>query len=202
MNASINPEKPKYCDMVMKGGITSGVVYPTAICELARQYQFRNIGGASAGAIAAAAAAAAEFGRQNGVPDSFVQFGKLPDEFGTPGFLPALFTPNGATRSAYKTLLGVLAAKPGLRRIVSLVFGLLRQYWQSALLGAAIAVFLVVVLIRVGGVPIDLLRQRLALGILGLLWVIAGVAIVVLLRVISHTTRAVVDNGFGLSNGF
>jgi hypothetical protein len=93
MKPSIDPGKPKYCDMVMKGGITSGVVYPTAICELAGQYQFRNIGGASAGAIAAAAAAAAEFGRQNGVSDSFAQLGKLPSEFGSPGFLPGLFTP-------------------------------------------------------------------------------------------------------------
>jgi predicted acylesterase/phospholipase RssA len=201
MNASINPGKPKYCDMVMKGGITSGVVYPTAICELASQYQFRNIGGASAGAIAAAAAAAAEFGRQNGVPDSFTQFGKLPDEFGKPGFLPGLFMPDGTTRSAYKTLLGVLAAKPGPGRVVSLVFGLLRQYWQSALIGAAVAAFFVAVLLRVGSVPIDSLRQRLAIGILGLLWIIAGVSIVVVLRVLSHTTRAVVENGFGLSNG-
>jgi len=187
--------------MVMKGGITSGVVYPMAICELASQYQFRNIGGASAGAIAAAATAAAEFGRQNGVPDSFTQLGKLPAEFRAPGFLPGLFTPNGTTRSAYKTLLGVLAAKPGAGRIVSLVFGLLGQYWRSALVGAVIAALFVGMLLWAGGVPISSLRQRLALGMLGLLWIIAGVAIAVVLRVIFHTLRAVVDNGFGLSNG-
>lgn len=51
------------CDLVMKGGITSGVVYPPAIIEIATRYRFVNIGGASAGAIAAAAAAAAEYGR-------------------------------------------------------------------------------------------------------------------------------------------
>ena len=39
----------------MKGGITSGVVYPFALCELARTYRFANVGGTSAGAIAAAA---------------------------------------------------------------------------------------------------------------------------------------------------
>ena len=54
----------KHCDVVMKGGITSGVVYPPAIVELSREYQFKNIGGTSAGAIAAAATAAAEYGRQ------------------------------------------------------------------------------------------------------------------------------------------
>ena len=34
----------KNCDVVMKGGITSGVVYPPAICELAETYRFRSIG--------------------------------------------------------------------------------------------------------------------------------------------------------------
>ena len=33
----------------MKGGITSGVVYPPAVCELASKYLFRNIGGTSGG---------------------------------------------------------------------------------------------------------------------------------------------------------
>ena len=35
------------CDVVMKGGITSGVVYPHAICELARTYRFVDVGGTS-----------------------------------------------------------------------------------------------------------------------------------------------------------
>jgi predicted acylesterase/phospholipase RssA len=56
----------KQCDIVMKGGVTSGVVYPPALCVLATQYRFRNIGGTSAGAIAAAGAAAAEYGRESG----------------------------------------------------------------------------------------------------------------------------------------
>src|ERR1700722_9245436 len=53
----------RYCDLVMKGGVTSGVVYPPAICELAQHYHFRSIGGTSAGAIAAAVTAAAEYQR-------------------------------------------------------------------------------------------------------------------------------------------
>ena len=56
------------CDIVMKGGITSGVVYPLAVCELATTYRLRSVGGASAGAIAAAAAAAAEVGRRSTLP--------------------------------------------------------------------------------------------------------------------------------------
>jgi hypothetical protein len=51
------------CDVIMKGGITSGVVYPLALTELAKQFRLSQVGGTSAGAIAAAAAAAAEYGR-------------------------------------------------------------------------------------------------------------------------------------------
>jgi hypothetical protein len=54
---------PFECDLVMKGGITSGVVYPPAVVEIAKDHRLRSIGGSSAGAIAAAAAAAAELGR-------------------------------------------------------------------------------------------------------------------------------------------
>ena len=48
---SLTPPADRYCDIVMKGGITSGVVYPPAICRLAEHYHFKNIGGTSAGAI-------------------------------------------------------------------------------------------------------------------------------------------------------
>jgi hypothetical protein len=33
------------CDIVMKGGITSGVIYPLAVCELAQTYRLRSVGG-------------------------------------------------------------------------------------------------------------------------------------------------------------
>ena len=50
----------------MKGGATSGIVYPKAVLALAKDYRFRSIGGASAGAVAAAITAAAEYGRAAG----------------------------------------------------------------------------------------------------------------------------------------
>ena len=53
MSDQESPLSDKFCDLVMKGGITSGVVYPKAIDELAHEYMFKNIGGTSAGAIAA-----------------------------------------------------------------------------------------------------------------------------------------------------
>ena len=53
-------EPSKYCDLVMKGGITSGIVYPNAVLALAKEFRIKNIGGTSAGAIAAAVSAAAQ----------------------------------------------------------------------------------------------------------------------------------------------
>jgi len=58
------PGEMQQCDLIMKGGITSGVVYPGAIVKLAQDYRLRSIGGSSAGAIAACFAAAAEYQRQ------------------------------------------------------------------------------------------------------------------------------------------
>ncbi len=52
------------CDLVMKGGVTSGVVYPKAIVRVAQRYRIRSIGGTSVGALAAAVTAAAEYWRQ------------------------------------------------------------------------------------------------------------------------------------------
>ena len=51
MNA---PAPQAECNVIMKGGITSGVIYPRALSEFAKTYRFRSLGGASAGAIGAA----------------------------------------------------------------------------------------------------------------------------------------------------
>ncbi len=68
MQASPDPVAPNeatlQCDLVMKGGITSGVVYPRAMVRVARDYRIRSIGGTSVGAIAAVLTAAAEYWRQ------------------------------------------------------------------------------------------------------------------------------------------
>jgi len=56
----------KECDIIMKGGITSGLVYPKAIKTLSESYIFRCIGGTSAGAVVAVVTAAAEYGRHSG----------------------------------------------------------------------------------------------------------------------------------------
>src|SRR5438128_954555 len=94
---------PTECDLVMKGGITSGVVYPSAVRVLADTYRFRNIGGASAGAIAAAAAAAAEYGRQTG-HGGFDVLQDMTKELEQPGFLTGMFQPTPKARPLYRLL--------------------------------------------------------------------------------------------------
>ena len=90
----------------MKGGITSGIVYPPAIIQLSRKYRFKNIGGTSAGAIAAAAAAA-EYGRKSGGFEKLA--GMSPDSQNlSPGSVPAEHRP---FRPIYRAFLAVLGAK-------------------------------------------------------------------------------------------
>jgi len=93
------------CDLVMKGGVTSGIVYPQAILELAIKYRFRSIGGTSAGAIAAAMTAAAEYGRHTG---GFEKLKAITDELAKPHGLLGLFQPQPSTRPLFDVLLGYL----------------------------------------------------------------------------------------------
>ncbi|WP_164019160.1 patatin-like phospholipase family protein [Pyxidicoccus trucidator] len=106
----LNDRPGQACDLIMKGGVTSGVVYPPAILELALKYRFHSIGGASAGAIAAAAAAAAEYGRQTvetpgKTAHGFIRLAEMNDELTTPGFVRELFQPSEACRPLHKTVL-------------------------------------------------------------------------------------------------
>ncbi|MFN3447866.1 MAG: patatin-like phospholipase family protein [Roseococcus sp.] len=69
------------CDVVFRGGVTSGVVYPGFVKTLAEKYRFKRIGGASAGAIAAGLTAAAEYGRRKGKnTEAFKELGSLADQ--------------------------------------------------------------------------------------------------------------------------
>src|SRR5208337_176810 len=115
MEKDISMKVLKKCDVIMKGGITSGIVYPGLICELAEHYQFQSIGGTSAGAIAAALTAAAEFGRRKGL-DSFKAVREVPDWLGkgsTAGSgsnLLHLFQPQKAMKVLFRLATAFLVA--------------------------------------------------------------------------------------------
>lgn len=102
------------CDLVMKGGSTSGVVYPPVIAELSRKYRFSNIGGTSAGAIAAAVTASAEYGRQRGHIDDFSLLNELSNDLAQSGRLLELFrsTAPANLRPVLDTLLPLVSNAP------------------------------------------------------------------------------------------
>jgi predicted acylesterase/phospholipase RssA len=114
MTSQSAPSELPPCDLVMKGGATSGVIYPPVIAELAERYRFVNIGGTSAGAIASAVTAAAEYGRQRGHQDTFDALNGLSAELGEPGMLLGLFRSTAPThlRPLLDTLLP-LVSDPG-----------------------------------------------------------------------------------------
>jgi predicted acylesterase/phospholipase RssA len=134
------------CDLVMKGGITSGVVYPGAVIALAKKFRFAALGGTSAGAIAAGVCAAGEYGRIHGTDEAtgLTQLRVVSNELGEPGALTGLFQ---ATDDA-KPLMD-LALLPAdhpddsqWRRIARLAWAALRRAPRVWLAGAVlVAVF-------------------------------------------------------------
>lgn len=118
------------CDLIMKGGVTSGVVYPYAILELARAYRFRSIGGTSAGAIAAAFAAAAEYARtMRGDPEGFRRLQRRCETL--PDILASLFQPTPRHASLMRYLLRSQAGQGAGRWIWNLPL----TFWGVSLLG-------------------------------------------------------------------
>ena len=188
------------CDMIMKGGITSGVVYPRAACSLATRFRFRQIGGASAGAIAAAAVAAAESGRRSG---GFPKLYALPTELGDG--LAELFQPSPSTKPAFTVLGAWLEPEWGAwRKVASTAWTVVRHAWGWFL--AAFVVLLVpafVAAVASQGPPGDaggwfgILRAMLVWvpPVLAVAWLIAAIVLV------RRTLRALPANGYGLCDG-
>jgi predicted acylesterase/phospholipase RssA len=102
------------CDLVMKGGITSGVLYPSAVREIAERFYLVGIGGTSAGAIAASVAAAAEYRRrQTGSFEGFERFEEIARELAAPGRLLGLFRPDAPTGRLFEVVQRFLEGRAG-----------------------------------------------------------------------------------------
>lgn len=124
---------PKYCDLVMKGGVTSGIVYPNAVLALAEEYRFKNIGGTSAGAIAAAVSAAAALGDRIRAADparsrdAMLGFGGLAavsKQLSTSGFIYRLFQPAAGARNAYRLLVMLSGHAAAWRKWLAVLVGI------------------------------------------------------------------------------
>lgn len=211
------------CDLIMKGGVTSGVVYPMAISALSTRYRFRKIGGSSAGAIAAALTAAAEFRRRTQartpesgtarseaatdrrepepMPDGFAQLQEITRLLVDGDNLVGLFSPTRALRSPFELLLVLMD------RSASPVSRALRA--ASVIVRSAPLVFFAVTLL--GLLPGLLTASALtggerwdALLATSLVWLLPALAVglVAAAIVMARTTlKALSENGYGLSMG-
>ncbi|MBV9440768.1 MAG: patatin-like phospholipase family protein [Candidatus Eremiobacteraeota bacterium] len=140
---------PRYCDIVMKGGITSGIVYPAAVAEIAKQYRFKNVGGTSAGAIAAALTAAAERRRAlDGSDAGFQRLSEVPAYLAADERLFKLFSPNTGTRALFRTVVG-LFGRPRFRPAAAAKWlGLVWAFPLAALVGAVPGVAFAIAVVR------------------------------------------------------
>jgi predicted acylesterase/phospholipase RssA len=226
--ATGNGEELLECDLVMKGGITSGIVYPPAVLELCRRYRFRSIGGASAGAIAAAVTASAEYAREKG---GFERLKETNRWLGDGTNLLDLFQPSEKTRPLLTALLAVIRfhgeteqsqkkrlleqkVRKGTGRLswVRAIFGfapralrkaLPGQYWLLAAIGAIAGMALGTVLVR-GIAPSLGLVGPLPLGVGILLgyvtgWLVALLGCLTILILILF--RKVPETGYGVCTG-
>jgi predicted acylesterase/phospholipase RssA len=195
------------CDLVLKGGITSGVVYPQALERLAHDYRFRSIGGASAGAIAAGLAAAAEYRRQvAGDARGFSLLNELPNVLGESKgenpLLLELFQPQARFRPFFRFLMAFArqSERSGDARALLVARGAVQNFplhtWLGAISGGALAALIGLV----GG------HFTSAAGVL--LFVVGAVLLAVVgaaLGALSGIWRAVTElplNGFGLCRGY
>lgn len=210
------PEPPTECDLVMKGGITSGIVYPAAVYELAKHFRFRSIGGASAGAIAAGLTAAAEFARQTGNPESFTQLADEATQLvapveGYPTRLASLFQPDDTTRPLMALVQGILsplrasklpAKSPlwWLRLVWITAVSLGRSFPAAALTGIVGLSLLTVVPLFTVSRPDNLLAWTVWVLVIGLT-ALVGCNLGGLGGAILALVRTVPDNQFGLCSG-
>ncbi len=145
------------CDLVMKGGITSGVVYPRLISRLARDYRFKCVGGTSAGAIAAAACVAAEHGRQRGLrPQAFERLAELPktlqETVGTGAAAGSrlfhFFHPADSLSGHFLVLVGALNQPDKAALVWGAARALLSKFWPVTLIALLVALVVAWALVR------------------------------------------------------
>jgi hypothetical protein len=179
-------EKP-FCDVVMKGGVTSGVVYPLAVVELAKKYRLQSIGGTSAGALAAAITAAAEYARASG---GYQRITAIPNEIA--GALLDKFQPEPHLRPLFNMLVGTLGNASAFRKTVRVIAAAVTGYPWSVLFGALPGLTIAVC---------GLIWWGSGWLFLGLLLAVLVAAILLTWRLLTALRRDLPAAGFGLCSG-
>ncbi|HEX4761124.1 MAG TPA: patatin-like phospholipase family protein [Thermoleophilaceae bacterium] len=192
------------CDLVMKGGITSGVVYPGAVLALLQEYRLNKVGGSSAGAIAAGLSAAAEFGRQHGTGAGLVELEKETRTLATQqGFLLHLFQPTADTRQAFDlAMTGTLAQGSGLKKADAVISaGLWQRPWLAALGTLVSALVIAVVVAAFGPLPVLLALAVAALGAVAVTLIVLAVFLAAVALPAKAAVAALAQSGFGFCPG-
>ncbi|HET7448406.1 MAG TPA: patatin-like phospholipase family protein [Methyloceanibacter sp.] len=190
------------CDLVMRGGITSGIVYPRAIAKLAESYRFRSIGGTSAGAIAAAATAAGALGVREGKDPFQGRFKTLPEELARQidkkTVLERVFQPAKGLERLFAVLLAGLQRMSFGRKVAAVLLSLCRHYRLYAAVGAAIVVIPLILAAWWLGLGRAAFAGLLAFDVLPLvLFAILGAATGLLFDVLFRLPK----NDFGICTG-
>lgn len=199
------------CDLVLKGGVTSGVVYPKLIARLAERYDLRSIGGTSVGALAASAAAAAAFRRagKNG-EDGFLALGQLAESLATEvetgkSRLFTLFQPTPATRRLFGIGAAALNRAGPKRRIGFSAWAGLKAYWKEALAGSIPGWVMLALTAYVGVQSVPAAFPLAALWLVGslgaLVMGIVGAIVIVALCIAREIRTHLPPQGFGLCTG-
>jgi predicted acylesterase/phospholipase RssA len=191
---TINETEELFCDVVMKGGITSGIVYPRAIGELAKAYTLKNVGGTSAGAIAAALAAAAEYRRRaEKTTKGFDELNQIPAQL-SDGAIEKLFQPQLHTWSLYKFALAFVGSSHWLLKGVKVAILLFAfpATWLGALLGIAALIYMYFYLA---------LRLPWYLWLLLVLSLVSLALLLALLNIVVQALCAIPANMYGLCCG-
>jgi len=191
---------PRFCDIVMKGGITSGVVYPAAVVEIAKEFVFKNVGGTSAGAIAAALTAAAERRRAKGDGDAgFARLGQIPGYLMQNSRLFNLFVPNAGTASLFKTVVGVFGRPRFQPAWLAKWFGLVWAFPIASSIGAIPGIVVsVALLFAYGCVATWLWVAALLLAVVA---IFAGMTLAIAYRFARDFLGKLDANGFGMVTG-
>jgi Patatin-like phospholipase len=201
---------PCECDIVMKGGITSGVVYPKAILRLAHKYRFRAIGGGSVGALVAALTAAAELARET---DGFERLNQKRNELNSNDFIVSRFQAPEPTRPALELLLAVLSVKNEIAKGANLLQSaanhlrsvLFREYSRvifiSFVFGAAVGISLLFLVAEGLNSSLSEADLRLYEILFGLLIGLLAAPLGALAKFVHIMWRKVPKNQFGLCRG-
>ena len=184
-------QEMRECDLIMKGGITSGVVYPVAIEVLATKYRLRSIGGSSAGAIAATIAAAAEYRRQSdqaGDPDAgFQRVGALANELGD--VTGKVFQPYPALADLYAILIAAVSDGGGLGSILKTILKVYKTITIATLLAVVVSILL------------GAAAGSFWLGVLGVVLSLLGGAVAIAAVLAKRVFRDLPQHDFGLCPG-